>query len=64
MSLHYVNISFKGILSLQEMFAITVQHVNKTWREMRATSEDFHKVMDVAREQVGFKNLGILCPAL
>jgi engulfment/cell motility protein 1 len=39
---------------LEELFAIIIQHVYKTWREMRATNEDFRKVMDVAKEQVGF----------
>ena len=36
----------------QEMFALTIQHVNKTWREMRATAEDFPKVIDVTKEQI------------
>jgi engulfment and cell motility protein 1 len=26
--------------------------LNKTWREMRATREDFRKVFDVVREQI------------
>lgn len=34
------------------MFAVTIQHVHKTWREMRATIEDFSKVADVAKEQI------------
>ena len=29
---------------LDTMFSITIQHLFKTWREMRATSEDFDKV--------------------
>ena len=38
---------------LDEMFAVVIKHVNKTWREMRATTADFDKVMEVAKEQVG-----------
>ena len=37
---------------LDEMFAYVIMHVNKTWREMRATTADFDKVMEVAKEQV------------
>ena len=37
---------------LDEMFAVVIMHVNKTWREMRATTADFDKVMEVAKEQV------------
>ena len=34
------------------MFAITIQHVHKTWREMRASIEDLKKVLEVAEEQI------------
>ncbi|QQP56150.1 Uncharacterized protein FKW44_000715 [Caligus rogercresseyi] len=37
---------------LEEFFSITILHLNKTWQEMRATQEDFSKVMDVTREQI------------
>lgn len=30
--------------ALEELFAIGIQLLNKTWKEMRATAEDFHKV--------------------
>lgn len=29
---------------LEELFCICIQLVNKTWKEMRATQEDFDKV--------------------
>ncbi|XP_056595332.1 engulfment and cell motility protein 3 isoform X2 [Triplophysa dalaica] len=37
---------------LEELFCICIQLVNKTWKEMRATQEDFDKVMQVVREQI------------
>uniref|UniRef100_A0A803WA62 Engulfment and cell motility 3 n=3 Tax=Ficedula albicollis TaxID=59894 RepID=A0A803WA62_FICAL len=36
----------------EELFCICIQLVNKTWKEMRATQEDFNKVMQVVREQI------------
>ncbi|XP_014916122.1 engulfment and cell motility protein 1 isoform X2 [Poecilia latipinna] len=36
--------------SFEEFFCICIQLLNKTWKEMRATSEDFNKV---GRERVG-----------
>ena len=39
---------------LDEMFAVVIMHINKTWREMRATAADFDKVMEVAKEQVNY----------
>ncbi|KAM3838600.1 engulfment and cell motility protein 2 isoform 3-T3 [Vipera latastei] len=38
--------------ALEELFAICMQLLNRTWKEMRATAEDFHKVMQVVREQI------------
>uniref|UniRef100_A0A8B9KX94 Engulfment and cell motility 1 (ced-12 homolog, C. elegans) n=1 Tax=Astyanax mexicanus TaxID=7994 RepID=A0A8B9KX94_ASTMX len=38
--------------SFVEFFCICIQLLNKTWKEMRATSEDFNKVMQVVREQI------------
>ncbi|XP_042318115.1 engulfment and cell motility protein 2 isoform X2 [Sceloporus undulatus] len=38
--------------AFEELFAICIQLVNKTWKEMRATAEDFNKVMQVVREQI------------
>ncbi|XP_055795651.1 engulfment and cell motility protein 3-like isoform X1 [Salvelinus fontinalis] len=37
---------------LDELFCICIQLLNKTWKEMRATQEDFDKVMQVVREQI------------
>uniref|UniRef100_A0A8C9VKA1 Engulfment and cell motility 2 n=1 Tax=Scleropages formosus TaxID=113540 RepID=A0A8C9VKA1_SCLFO len=36
----------------EEFFCICIQLLNKTWKEMRATAEDFNKVMQVVREQI------------
>uniref|UniRef100_A0A1A8E4N2 Engulfment and cell motility 1 (Ced-12 homolog) n=1 Tax=Nothobranchius kadleci TaxID=1051664 RepID=A0A1A8E4N2_NOTKA len=38
--------------SFAEFFCICIQLLNKTWKEMRATQEDFDKVMQVVREQI------------
>ncbi|XP_061421829.1 engulfment and cell motility protein 2-like isoform X2 [Lethenteron reissneri] len=38
--------------AMEEMFCVCIQLLNKTWKEMRATSEDFGKVMQVVREQI------------
>ncbi|XP_053304404.1 engulfment and cell motility protein 3 isoform X2 [Spea bombifrons] len=37
---------------VQELFCVCIQLLNKTWKEMRATQEDFDKVMNVVREQI------------
>eukprot|EP00058_Branchiostoma_floridae_P020192 XP_002605682.1 hypothetical protein BRAFLDRAFT_121828 [Branchiostoma floridae] len=39
--------------AFEEVFCVCIQSLNKTWREMRAIHEDFDKVMDVCREQIG-----------
>ncbi|XP_075796661.1 engulfment and cell motility protein 3 [Pelodiscus sinensis] len=36
----------------EELFCVCIQLQNKTWKEMRATQEDFDKVMQVVREQI------------
>jgi len=36
----------------EELFCICAQLVTKTWKEMRATVEDFDKVFDVVKEQI------------
>ncbi|XP_041104355.1 engulfment and cell motility protein 1-like isoform X2 [Polyodon spathula] len=38
--------------SFEEFFCICIQLLNKTWKEMRATSEDFNKVMQVVKDQI------------
>uniref|UniRef100_A0A8C3AVW2 Engulfment and cell motility 3 n=1 Tax=Cyclopterus lumpus TaxID=8103 RepID=A0A8C3AVW2_CYCLU len=37
---------------MEELFCVCIQLLNKTWKEMRATQEDFDKVMQVVREQI------------
>lgn len=34
--------------SFQELFCVCIQLLNKTWKEMRATQEDFDKVREEA----------------
>ncbi|XP_005096302.1 engulfment and cell motility protein 1 isoform X2 [Aplysia californica] len=36
----------------EEFFSISIQLLNKTWREMKATTQDFAKVLEVVREQI------------
>lgn len=36
----------------EEFFCICIVTLNRTWKDMRATSEDFHKVFSVVREQI------------
>ncbi|XP_034827308.1 engulfment and cell motility protein 1 [Maniola hyperantus] len=36
----------------EELFCICIVILNKTWKEMRATTEDFVKVLSVVREQI------------
>ncbi|XP_062967870.1 engulfment and cell motility protein 3 isoform X2 [Cynocephalus volans] len=38
--------------SFHELFCVGIQLLNKTWKEMRATQEDFDKVIQVVREQL------------
>ncbi|KAJ8874920.1 hypothetical protein PR048_022810 [Dryococelus australis] len=37
---------------VEEFFCICIVMLNKTWKEMRATTEDFIKVFSVVREQI------------
>lgn len=39
--------------SFEEFFCICIQLLNKTWKEMRATSEDFNKVLEPSRVTAG-----------
>lgn len=43
---------FKTEYPFEEFFSYCVVLLNKTWREMRATKEDFNKVFDVVAEQI------------
>ncbi|XP_017778052.1 PREDICTED: engulfment and cell motility protein 1 [Nicrophorus vespilloides] len=43
---------FANDYPFEETFCICIVLLNKTWKEMRATSEDFGKVASVVREQI------------
>ncbi|EDO35451.1 predicted protein [Nematostella vectensis] len=48
----YYPIFFTTDNAFEEFFCICIQLVNRTWREMRATSGDFNRVMAVVKEQI------------
>uniref|UniRef100_A0A3P8RK03 Engulfment and cell motility 3 n=1 Tax=Amphiprion percula TaxID=161767 RepID=A0A3P8RK03_AMPPE len=48
----YHPIFFSQDRLIEELFCVCIQLLNKTWKEMRATQEDFDKVMQVVREQI------------
>lgn len=48
----YYSMFFSCEKPFEEFFCIIIQLLNKTWREMRATTADFPKVLEVVREQV------------
>uniref|UniRef100_A0A3P9IRZ5 Engulfment and cell motility 3 n=1 Tax=Oryzias latipes TaxID=8090 RepID=A0A3P9IRZ5_ORYLA len=48
----YHTIFFNQDKLLEELFCVCIPLLNKTWKEMRATQEDFDKVMQVVREQI------------
>ncbi|XP_012725698.2 engulfment and cell motility protein 3 [Fundulus heteroclitus] len=48
----YHPIFFSQDRLLEELFCVCIQLLNKTWKEMRATQEDFDKVMQVVKEQI------------
>lgn len=39
--------------SFHELFCVSIQLLNKTWKEMRATQEDFDKVRRVGTGKPG-----------
>ncbi|XP_034473794.1 engulfment and cell motility protein 1 [Drosophila innubila] len=43
---------FTHDLPFEEFFCICVITLNRTWKDMRATAEDFQKVFSVVREQI------------
>uniref|UniRef100_A0A3Q2FRK4 Engulfment and cell motility 3 n=1 Tax=Cyprinodon variegatus TaxID=28743 RepID=A0A3Q2FRK4_CYPVA len=49
---NYHPIFFSQDRLLDELFCVCIQLLNKTWKEMRATQEDFDKVMQVVKEQI------------
>jgi len=48
----YHEMFFKVEHPFEEFYSYCVVLLNKTWREMRATREDFTKVFDVVKEQI------------
>lgn len=48
----YQALFFTHDYPFEETFCICIVLLNKTWKEMRATSEDFGKVASVVREQI------------
>lgn len=48
----YHRILFSHDRSFEEFFSTCIQLWNKTWKEMRATTQDFQKVLSVVREQI------------
>uniref|UniRef100_A0A8C4WXF4 Engulfment and cell motility 1 (ced-12 homolog, C. elegans) n=1 Tax=Eptatretus burgeri TaxID=7764 RepID=A0A8C4WXF4_EPTBU len=48
----YYAMMFTQEHAFEEFFCICIQLLNKTWKEMRATQEDFDKVIQVIREQI------------
>ncbi|XP_023334300.1 engulfment and cell motility protein 1 [Eurytemora carolleeae] len=51
-NVRYQEMFFKCEHPFEEFYTHCVIILNKTWKEMRATREDFKKVFDVVREQV------------
>ncbi|KAF2357201.1 protein of unknown function DUF3361 [Trinorchestia longiramus] len=49
---HFHTMLFAHDHPFEELFCICISLLNKTWKEMKATTEDFHKVMSVVREQI------------
>jgi len=52
MTTRYHEMFFKVEHPFEEFYSVCVVLLNKTWREMRATREDFTKVFDVVKEQI------------
>lgn len=51
-SIEYQPMLFKHEHAFEEIFCICIPMLNKTWKDMRATTEDFDKVLSVCREQI------------
>ncbi|XP_003743361.1 engulfment and cell motility protein 1 [Galendromus occidentalis] len=43
---------FTHVYPFEEFFCVCIQLLNKTWKEMRATAEDFTKVLQVVQDQI------------
>lgn len=48
----YQPIFFSSPFIFEELYSVTVQLLNKTWKEMRATAADFNRVISVVKDQV------------
>ncbi|CAC5374281.1 ELMO1 [Mytilus coruscus] len=48
----YYPMFFNDDKPFEKLFCICIQLLNKTWREMRASEEDFPKVLSVVKEQI------------
>lgn len=48
----YYQMFFSHDHPFEELFCVCIMVLNKTWKDMRATSEDFAKVFSVLREQI------------
>nr|KAG5713058.1 hypothetical protein BaRGS_021852 [Batillaria attramentaria] len=48
----YYSMFFSSEKPFEEFFCVAIQLLNKTWREMRATTADFPKVLEVVKEQI------------
>ncbi|CAG2203774.1 CED12 [Mytilus edulis] len=48
----YYPMFFNDDKPFEKLFCICIQLLNKTWREMRASEEDFPKVLGVVKEQI------------
>ncbi|XP_011551614.2 engulfment and cell motility protein 1 [Plutella xylostella] len=48
----YHPLFFTNDRPFEELFCVCIVLLNKTWKEMRATTEDFIKVFSVVREQI------------
>lgn len=48
----YYPIFFTMDFAFEEFFCICIQLLNKTWKEMKATSGDFNRVMQVVKDQI------------
>lgn len=49
---HFQPMFFNHDHPFEEFFCICIETLNKTWKDMRATNEDFIKVINVVREQI------------
>ncbi|XP_066912124.1 engulfment and cell motility protein 1-like [Clytia hemisphaerica] len=48
----YQPMFFSSPHCFQELYSVTVQLLNKTWKEMRATAADFNRVISVVKDQI------------